>query len=476
MSAAVRIRGVGVRYPGSGEDALRDVDLDIEAGQVVLVTGRSGCGKSTLTGLVNGLVPHLHEATITGTVEIDGLQPREHELYEMGRFVSTVFQNPRTQFFCADSTAELAFAGENAGLAPEAIRAQIAVAAELLGTVPLLDRAMATLSGGQKQQVAVTAAVVNNPRLYVFDEPTSNLDVGGIAAVRDLLVRLRAEGASVLITEHRLGFLRGLVDRVLVLDRGRTVLDLPGAEFFCLDDEVRVALGLRTLDEPVWPPRPWADAESVVETDAVGLEVSGLVHRHRRSEQPVLALERLHLSRGRVNVLVGENGAGKSTLVRLLSGLTRRRTGEIRLDGRILNHRALLRRSHVVLQDVNRQLFSASVAGEVQLAHGLVEPHQVLEQLGLGAYVERHPMSLSGGQRQRLAVATAVAADKDLMFFDEPTSGLDHEAMLATAGLLRQLADQGRVVVVVTHDIELAEQCSDAIVQLPARGGSTALE
>ncbi|CAM4110038.1 ABC transporter ATP-binding protein [Helcobacillus massiliensis] len=465
MSEAVRLSGVTVRYAGSTDEALRDIDLTLHAGEVMLVTGRSGCGKSTLMGLVNGLVPHLHTAEISGKVEVHGLTPADEELHQMGRVVSTVSQNPRTQFFCADSTAEMAFAGENAGLEPDLIRRQIAAVTERLSMTRLLGRPVAQLSGGQKQQVAIAAAAVNDPQLYVLDEPTSNLDDSGVEAVRRLLGHLREAGSTVLITEHRLAFLRRLVDRVVVLDRGRIAMDVPAAEFFALDDERRRELGLRRLSEEAGSASP-AGARSTAEQGAGGLEVEGLSYRYRRGLPPALVLDRLHVPRGRVTVVTGPNGAGKSTMVRVLSGLAQPQRGTIRLDGKPLDRRALLACSHVVMQDVNRQLFSDTVEGELVTGAGRRQTEGVLEGLGLDGMGERHPMSLSGGQRQRLAVAAAVAAEADLVFFDEPTSGLDHDGMLAIAQLARRLADDGRVVVIVTHDQELAAECADVVVSV----------
>lgn len=465
----MRLSGVSVRYPGSSDEALSGIDLKVRAGDVVLVTGRSGCGKSTLAGLINGLVPHLHTAEISGHVEVHGLSPADEELHRMGRVVSTVFQNPRTQFFCADSTAEMAFAGENAGLAPETIRRQIAAVTERLSMTSLLGRPVAQLSGGQKQQVAIAAAAVNDPSLYVLDEPTSNLDDSGVEAVRQLLGHLRQAGSTVLITEHRLAFLRELVDRVVVLDRGRIVMDVAAGTFFAMDEDRRRALGLRRLTEATGSAlnagaSASCDALSAAEPTPRGLEVDDLSYRYRRGRLPAVVLDRLRFPRGSVTVITGPNGAGKSTLVRVLSGLAQPQRGTVRLDGDTLDRRTLLARSHVVMQDVNRQLFSDTVDGELVTGSAHRETGGVLARLGLEGLGERHPMSLSGGQRQRLAVATAVAADADLVFFDEPTSGLDNDGMLAIAGLARQLADDDRVVVIVTHDQELAAECADVVV------------
>ncbi|RRD06028.1 ATP-binding cassette domain-containing protein [Arachnia propionica] len=463
MSPAVRLDGVFVRYPGATVDALQDVDLTLEPGQVVLVTGRSGCGKSTLVRLVNGLIPHLHEATVRGIVEVTGLRPAEHELHAMGRIVSTVFQNPRTQFFCADSTAELAFAGENAGLAPQLIRERIRTVTTRLGMTQLLDRRMAHLSGGQKQQIAIAAAAVNEPRIHVLDEPTSNLDDTGVLAVQQLLGQLRTEGATVLIAEHRLAFLRHLVDRVIVLEQGRVRLDLPAAEFYAMDESRRRRLGLRQLHEPRWQSMPPASAHHDV---SQGLSVSDLVFRHGRGLDPVLDLPSLQLPRGKVTVITGRNGAGKSTLVRVLSGLSRPTRGTILLDGRPIHRRALLQRSHVVMQDVNRQLFFDTVHGELTNGVTATDVTDVLQDLGLAGLQDHHPMALSGGQRQRVAVAAAVTADSDLVFFDEPTSGLDRDGMHAIGELLHDLAADNRIVAVVTHDRELAAECGDVVLPL----------
>ena len=443
---------------------LTHVDLTIRPGECVLLCGASGCGKTTITKLVNGLIPAFTEdCTLTGQVLLHGAPVREQPLYQLARQVGSVFQNPKSQFFNLDSDSELAFGLENQGVARGEILRRLDDTTDRLHLKRLRGRNIFAMSGGEKQLLAFASVYVMRPELYILDEPTANLDRETIERLHDQIAYLKRQGHTILIAEHRLYFLADLIDRAVYLRDGIVERIWSGAEFRRLAETERIALGLRTLT-PTQVTLPTSRAAG--EQD--GLSVEGLYCRYKR-EPPVFQNLSFSARPGEVLAVTGDNGVGKSTLSRCLCGLMRESAGTIRLNGRVLGPKQRQRIAYCVMQDVNHQLFSDSVWGECQLAmEGLSDQRiqEVLERLHLLAFREKHPMALSGGQKQRLAVATAMLSQKPLLVFDEPTSGLDYARMQEVACCARELADEGRVVLVVTHDREFLQCACDRVLEL----------
>lgn len=472
VSSMISVRHTDVRY-GAGPEAARaplaleDLCVEVPRGRLTLLCGASGSGKSTALQLLNGLVPHFHSCEVTGQVLVNGVDVPRADIADTGRTTASVFQNPRTQFFTSDVASELAFQGENYGLPPAEIIDRAERAAGQVGIAHLLDRSLTQLSGGELQKVACAQAIAAGTEVLLFDEPTSSLSPEAIEEFAGLLSRLRAAGRTIVVAEHRVYFLRGLVDHVLVLSGGRVVRRMGGAAFFSLDDAERRELGLRTLTRPAGVRGPVRRARASAAA-ASGLEVEDLSFSYRRGE--VLRIDHLRIPAGQVTAVVGPNGAGKSTLAKVLCGLaTPGRATHIRLDGRETTPRSRIADSYIVMQDVHRQLFSDTVAGEVTLglseaqAHAL-DVHALLADLSLDELADRHPLSLSGGQKQRLVIASAIACRKRVYVFDEPTSGVDHRHLVEISAHLRSLAASGAVVLLISHDLELLDECADAVL------------
>ncbi len=463
-NAAV-LRGVTFRYANGEQGALNSLDLEIKRGECVLLCGSSGCGKTTVTRLLNGLIPHYYEGKLRGEVTVLGRDIRETAIEELAGAVGSVFQNPRSQFFCVDTTAELAFGCENMGLPEAEIRRRMDKTVSEMRIEGLLGRSIFNLSGGEKQKIACAGVAAMLPELIVLDEPTSNLDLDAIDELREVIAAWRSQGRTVVIAEHRLGWLDGLCDRVIFMENGAVSAEFAGTDFFALSTEKLNSMGLRALhtdrnflgsEAGLHAIKPFSGGEVIT--------LEGFSYSYGR--QAALGIVRLELPVGSVTAVVGHNGAGKSTFVRCLCGLQKRFRGTVTLGGRRLRSKDMMRLSYMVMQDVNHQLFTETVLEEVLLGAeegSEARADEILGKLGISQYRERHPMSLSGGQKQRVAIASALLAGKKLLVFDEPTSGLDFRSMERTAELLRSL---GSTVLIVTHDMELIERCCTHILHI----------
>ena len=449
---------------GEAQETLSQVSAAITPGECVLLCGASGCGKTTVTKLINGLIPDFTPGCrLEGRVEVDGLDPGTTPMYELARKVGSVFQNPKSQFFNLDTDSELAFGLENEGRPPEEIRKRVSDTVDALHLQELQARNIFSLSGGQKQLLAFGSVYAMGPEIFVLDEPTANLDQDAIARLHDQIAGLKRQGRTVVIAEHRLCFLTDLIDRVLYLRDGVLERTFTRKQFFALTDGEREALGLRTLI-PAGCTLPAAAPAGAKE----GLSVEGLTCAYRK-EPPVFQALSFSARPGEVVAITGPNGVGKTTLSRCLCGLIREQAGQIALNGRPLNRKKRQKAAFCVMQDVNHQLFSDSVWGECRMSAPDVPDSTlkgVLDSLHLLPFRERHPMSLSGGQKQRLAVATALLSEKPILIFDEPTSGLDYARMVEVSGVIRSLAQQGRIVLVVTHDQEFLQRACDRVLRL----------
>ena len=459
----ISIDNVSFGY-GEAQETLSQVSAAIAPGECVLLCGASGCGKTTVTKLINGLIPAFTPGCrLEGRVEVDGLDPGTTPMYELARKVGSVFQNPKSQFFNLDTDSELAFGLENEGRPPEEIRKRVSDTVDALHLQELQARNIFSLSGGQKQLLAFGSVYAMGPEIFVLDEPTANLDQDAIARLHDQIAGLKRQGRTVVIAEHRLYFLTDLIDRALYLRGGVLERTFTREQFCALTDREREALGLRTLI-PAGCTLPAAAPAGAKE----GLSVEGLTCAYRK-EPPVFQALSFSARPEEVVAITGPNGVGKTTLSRCLCGLIREQAGQIALNGRPLNRKERQKAAFCVMQDVNHQLFSDSVWGECRMSAPDVPDSTlkgVLDSLHLLPFRERHPMSLSGGQKQRLAVATALLSEKPILIFDEPTSGLDYARMVEVSGVIRSLAQQGRIVLVVTHDQEFLQRACDRVLRL----------
>ena len=457
----IKIDHISFSYGEENENTggVRDIDLNIEDGQFVVLCGESGCGKTTITRLINGLIPHYYEGQMAGEVWVNGEKVSEQPLYDTAAVVGSVFQNPRSQFFNVDTTSEITFGCENLGQPEKDIRERFAKTVRDFRLEKLMDRNIFHLSGGEKQKIACAGVSIMEPDVLVMDEPSSNLDAASILDLREILAFWKSQGKTIIVSEHRLYYLRGLADRFICLAEGQVSRDYSAAEFEQLTEQQRSNMGLRTfaLERLLPPVLPQQEKTALA------------LHNFRfayKNEPETLHIMDCEIPTNRIVGIIGNNGAGKSTFSRCFCGLEKR-CGEIVWNGKKYRPKDRLSTCYMVMQEVNHQLFTESVLDEVLISmeeENQDRAEEILNRLDLLAFKDRHPMSLSGGQKQRVAIASAIASKRSILFFDEPTSGLDYKHMKEVANVLRQVRDTGITVYVITHDLELILDCCTDIV------------
>jgi energy-coupling factor transporter ATP-binding protein EcfA2 len=479
----LEIENLTFRYRRATEPAIRDINLSLAPGEVLLVAGPSGCGKSTLIRAINGLIPHSYRGELSGQVRVDGRPTAQLRLRDLAPLIGTVLQDPRKQLVASTVRAELAFGPENLGMDVADIRARVVEVAGASGIEPLLARTTDELSGGESQQLAIAGALMLRPRLLVLDEPLANLDPAAAHRLLELLRRLADAGTAVVIVEHRIeDVLDARPDRVLYLEDGTTrylgLLD----GFMRIADPAQVKVPFEvTLDraragllksEPWDVPAPAGEpgqATPRLEWRAIdaGYDDRTVLHGVTAALGP----------RERVAVL-GPNGSGKTTLFKTAIGLLRHTAGTVLVDGVSTEGRGVAEMAATfgyVFQNPSQMLFARTVRDEILFGpinlgrdparfNALVTTS--IARVGLADEQEieaRPPLTLSFGQQKRLAIAVALGLEPRTLLLDEPSAGQDHRS--ATA-FMREVAGIGGLesVYFVTHDVDLALTYADRIL------------
>ncbi|OUO35915.1 energy-coupling factor transporter ATPase [Olsenella sp. An290] len=520
-STIICLDDVSFSYAGGadeGERALDHVSLSVCEGEFVGVIGPSGAGKSTLAALMSGAIPHHYRGSLFGTTLVDGVDTCNATLTDISRVVGSVAQDIDSQMVASVVEDELLFGLENFGVDHALIEGRVSAALEACGIASLRDREIATLSGGQKQKVAIAAILAMRPRVLVLDEPTAALDPASSTLVFETLRRLnREEGITIVVIEQKVALLSEFSDRILVMGDGRLELDGTPREVFSHGDELR-RLGVDSprvarvsnslVQHGILPPTP--PCLSVDEAAGLVAElVRGRTGRganiapfragspHAPSPRPRAVDAEPCVSfrdvcftypgsgarvtdltfdvyPGELVGIVGQNGAGKTTLTKLLNGLLRPSSGRIVVAGldmadtptsTIAAHVATL------FQNPDRQICKDTVLDEIAFGLELtgvatdVARHRaraVAERFGLPP--DEAPFSLSRGQRQMVALASVVVMEPEVVLLDEPTSGLDYRECMTVMETVREMADRGCAVIMVCHDMEVVSDFAERLL------------
>jgi len=465
------------------------LDLDVRPGERVLLLGASGSGKSTLLRALAGVLGGDEDGEQAGSLRVGDAPASDAR----GR-VGLVLQDPESQVVLARVGDDVAFGCENLGVPQDEIWSRVRSALDEVGLDVALDRSTTALSGGQKQRLALAGAIAMRPGILLLDEPTANLDPGGVADVRDAVLRVvAATGSTLVVVEHRVDVWAAHVDRVVVLAEGGGVLadGTPDAVFAAHGRELSAA--------GVWVPgiRPTvpgagagAGAGSSASCGEVLIEARGLAVGRRPfgAREPVVVASGIDVAvrDGRCLAITGPNGAGKSTLALTVAGLLPPAGGEVRASEELRGGRGapgsvgadplrwrsseLLTRIGTVFQAPEHQLLARTVREELEVGpralrlpdteiSARVDP--LLERLRLRRLAGANPFTLSGGEKRRLTVAAALATRPRVLLLDEPTFGQDARTWRELAALMAEVRDAGTAVVFVTHDHELVETLAD---------------
>lgn len=478
--ACIEIENLRFTYPSREFPTLHGITTRVPRGAFVLLTGPTGCGKSTLLRTLNGLIPHASAGTLTGTVHLNGKDIATQRLATTCQQVSLLFQNPDDQLFCTLVEDEIAFGLENLNFPPEEIQERITIALEQVGLSGFESRQISSLSGGEKQRVALAAVCAMRPQVLLLDEPTSHLDPKGTREILNIVNDLNKEmGITVVLATHRTKEVAPLCNHVWLMEDGRICLDLPKADAF-QDATPYQRLGVQV---PVGAPSnaptlPLKRASNVERQEAL-LNIQNLHFRYPNTDKDAVCGISCEVPRGKVLAIMGANGSGKTTLIHLIAGLLRPSAGEIRIDGKLCNRMKLHQlagKVGIVFQDPDLLLQAETVRDEVAfgpknlkfLRKTLEERvDRTLTRFDLQNLGSEAPYALSRGQRQRTAVAATFSLYPDLFLLDEPTTGQDAQHLYQLMDeLCNEIRHAQKTLIFATHDTDLTLQYADRILLL----------
>ena len=454
-------------YENDKEETLKGVKGTVAEGQCVVLCGGSGCGKTTLIRCFNHLIPEFFEGDMKGYVSIKGENIEEYSVGKVGRMVASVFQDPRSHFFTINSSTEVAFAMENFGVPIEEMKKRVNEAFSLFGLEYLQNRNVYELSSGERQLISIISAWACNTDILILDEPTANLDYDAIKELSRLLKKLKEQGKTIILSEHRLHYLSDIADEYWVIKNGEIDKRLTKEEMLSLSIDELSSLSLRTttLNKVTVD----NNSSNVTFDSGTTLKVENLSFSYKRKSRStketsdgILSNLSFSAKRGEVVGLIGSNGCGKTTFGKIVSGLIKSKCGTISINDKILKHKELTENTLFIMQETEFQFFTNTVINELRYGHinkeGLDEKIEfLLKKCNMWHLRNRHPFSLSGGQMQRLALMIASLSAKPIIVLDEPTAGLDKKSLDACVELIKEMR-QEKIVLIITHDVELIDK------------------
>ena len=442
---------------------LEKVNINFEKGSVNVITGESGSGKSSIIKAINGIIPEIDKAKLSGRIEIDGKNLLDMTIADRSSFISTVFQNPKNQFYAVNSLDEIAFALENRNIKRDEIFHIIDKYSKLLATEKLLDKDLLKLSGGEKQLVAITSVAVLDNDIYVFDEPSASLDKKAIEKLARIIKSLKDMGKIIIIAEHRLYYLKNIIDKLCIIKDNKLIEYGKNK----INNDLIKTYNLRRLDEigineiknGKWFKKTLDDKSYDNNHE---LRCLDFYCKYKNSKEALFNFS-ISFDPG-IYFIIGENGIGKTSFIRNLCKLNKGQKSLVYYKGKKIKSSGDF--ISLVMQDVNYQLFTESVYKEISIVTDDEKiKEESLTKLGLIDKKNMHPQSLSGGQKQRLALALAYASQKKIVILDEPTSGLCMKNMKKIIEIIREMKNMGKIVIIVTHDYEFIKMVDENVVE-----------
>ncbi len=433
---------------------LQSLRLQIHRGEILLITGPTGSGKSTLAKCLAGFIPRNIGGIFSGLVQIDGISTENLSIAEFSKIVTLVQQDPDSQICTIRVSDEVAFGPENFEFDEKVILDILNSSLIDVKAQHLAKRATYSLSGGEKQRVAIAAMLSCKSDFIILDEPSSSLDPQGIIQLRKILLDLKAKNVGVICIEHNLNAIQPIADRTLFLERG-TFSNQPLS-------------GLSELSLSPTPNIP-AQQQSLLTLEGISFSYG---------TTPVIKNVDLTINNGEIIALMGKNGSGKTTLVSLLGGLLTPESGIVYLNGNQISKlqaKDITKRLSIVFQNPNHQIFETTVWKEQTLTSEILElasqeqitrSEHLLESAGLLSLREKNPFSLSHGQKRRLNLTSTAAHKPDIFLLDEPFIGQDREGRQFILDIIHETVNRGGAVLAVTHDVNFARTYCNRILFL----------
>lgn len=473
---------------GKPVDSLKHVSFDIKSGSFVGVIGPTGAGKSTLCMALAGIIPNLADGTMTGLVEVNGMNTSRHSVSALSERIGYVQQDPEAQLFCASVEDEIAFPLENRGIAPDIIDKQIDVMLDLVGMTGYRKRVPTSLSGGQMQRVAIAAALAAEPDVLILDEPTAALDPEGKQEVFDVLERIRqTRSMTVIMAEQDTEHIAYWADQVLFMVNGELVRN-GDASLFVREKGLLESSGVQVADDPL--PQVKAvqqgkkhkkDKKNQPERSKdVVISLDHVSYQYERGGNASKALDDVtfDIERGSFIGLIGRNGSGKTTLAKHLNGLIRPTQGTVTVDGLDASkHSVGEMAAHVgfVFQNPDHQIFCSTAKEEIAFgptALGLdgatvfKRVDEMLTLFDLHRYEDVSPATLGYGERRAVALSSVLAMRTPILVLDEPTAGLDHRLAARFLGTIEKLNQRGVTIVMISHDMRAVYRYCTHVLEL----------
>lgn len=503
----VSMKDVQYRYRGQKEYALDGVNLDLAKSEFLVLMGPSEAGKSTLAATINGLIPHFHKGKLKGDIIVLGQNTKQKTVAQMSEIVGMVFQDFEAQLFSTNVELEVAFGPENFAVEREEIKKRIDENLNYVGLDAFRKRPPSTLSGGQKQKLAIASVLALKPTVLVMDEPTTDLDPISKMGVFEITHRLcKRDDLTLLIVEHETEEAL-FADRVALLKDGKLVKVGPTREILS-DVDLMESLGVMPLGIPKFfkgiglTELPLTPDEGVKTFHDQNLKISPLAYEALVNQEktalaklnkPLIACRNLEhtypsgvkalndvsmtIYEGDMVAIIGQNGSGKTTLAKHFNGLLMPTAGEVDVNGLPTKDQGVFKLGQkvgYVFQNPDHQIFSETIFDEVSFGprlrklpedqiKGRVE--EALEAVGLAGMEKEDPFTLTKSGRQRVAVAAVLATKPEVLILDEPTTGLDYKEQKSMMDMVRQLNENGSTIIFVTHHMwVVAEYAKRAIV------------
>lgn len=444
MGIAIRLKEVSFKYDGAKENVLENINLTVEYGETVLLSGVSGEGKSTLLSIINGVIPFVNSGEFSGSVEIDGKDVTKLKISERSKLIGTVLQNADEQIIYDLVNEEIAFGCENLNIASEEIDRRI----ERFTTLMQIEKnaKTKTLSGGQKQRLITASTLAMEQKIIILDEPLANLDTHTAHILLKALRNLANSGYAVLIVEHRLDVVKNYIDKVMRIEN---------KQLFTSTDINDLNSGIKTI--------PHVDGSLPGEVLIKGEKLF-----FAAGDRNIIDGLDIEIRAGERIVLLGENGCGKTTLMRMLARLNKPNDGALSqtiTKSKKVNSKWFSKVGYVYQNPVY-QLFMPTLLSEISFkAKSEETARKMINAFGLSGLEQRHPQSLSEGQKRRASIAALCASEPTVLFLDEPTVGQDYKNLCKTVETVNKINKNfGTAIVTVTHDKRCAGALADRVL------------